>query len=572
MKKHVLFGWLLVSLASIGTGEAQGVEPIYDHACPPRTDCDGVCTFNFTPYYEQAVRLHDLLVGAADHKTVRLEEFPNTNDPKLQQMRETWYVRKASLTGQTGPLYRCWNSAIPDHRESSSSSEGSPAYSCVSGPPNILTNPWIDSAKASRTPVGSTTSGLLPLRRYVKSGGTDYRTWIEATPNGYVLNTTFSSTNARLGYQRFGKLLHMDQVLGTGANSGYGLNFLDNGVLKVDFNSIWGNAIGRITQLATGRQIVSEPIGDMVQSVVRFENRDPDCRVPNPTQSGGAQCVAPDYSITTRWAGSPVVSTTRNGTNPQAPQTFTSVVRPLDFCHNGRNRLTTGATPSWPGTTDTDPLLWNGFIQRSETLSCKLGTTVRKDVLRTVSRYQLAQNHTGDITAVVAGNEYWLRPKDLVTGTQTTTEWDFRIYCKNLATGNARQMLVSANGKTRVNVSDNTCGNPPNDTTSPRAPHAIIASRTDGTFAYAVAQLKPGLSTGVTFRCAAGAGCGNPTKGAVIIQVGGPASLPLSKTQWSAPQESFLIVTSKGVIMDNAINRLNELYQEAIAGGVDCLN
>ena len=583
MKKHALFGWIILAvLVGSGSGEAQEADPTILASSCADPSCDGVCTFDWTPYYEKAVRLQDLQEETADHKTVRLEEFLKT-DPRLQSMRETWYVRKDGLLSQTGALYRCLDSTIPDHRESAVSSEGSPAYSCFSGSTaNILANPWLSAAAPSRTPAGGSPSGLVPLRRYLQSSGTDYRTWISVPPSGYTLNTIFSGSSTRLGYQRFGKLLDKEQVIGSGESSGYGVHFLENAFLRVDFNSTWGNAVGRITQVATGRQIVSEPIGDMMQSVVRFNAGDPDCRVPNPTQSGGAQCVSPDYSITTRWAGSPVLAASRVGTDPLAPQTLTSVVRPLDFCHNGKNRLTDeqgnviGTTPPWPGTTDTDPLLWNGFIERSETLGCKLGTVVRKDVLRTVSRYQLANLHTGVETQAVVLNTHWLKPTDLVAGTPTTTEWDFKIYCKDLETGDIRQLLAAASGsgQTQVNATDDTCGALPDSTQDdPRHRHAVIASRTDGTFAYAVARLNisPGGFTTVSFRCAAGAGCNNPTKGTVIIQVNTTAH-QLAKNQWSAPQESFLIVNSKGVILDNAINRLNELNTEAMAGGVSCLD
>lgn len=578
MRKQCLF-WLLLAILGRGAAvEAEEVEPIFDYACPPGTGCDSVCSFDWTPYYEQMVRTQDLLEGTADSKTVRLVEFSST-DARLQQMRETWYTRRGSLSGQTAPFYRCKNSSVPDHRDSASSSEGSPSYDCTNlGVPVIQANPWLDAAKTSRTPVGSATSGLLPLRRYLKSGGMDHKTWTSTTPAGYALNTTFSSANARLGYERFGKLLDKSQVIGAGESSGYGTHFLDNTILRVDFNRTWGNAIGRITQLSTGRQIVSEPIGDMVQSVVRFNAGDPDCRVPNPTQSGGAECVAPNYSITSRWAGSPVISTSRTGTDSAAPQMFTSIVRPLDFCHNGRNGLVGGgSTPPWSGTTATDPLAWNGFTERSDTLTCKLGAVVRKDVMKTVSRYQLTGNHSGSETQVVALNTHWLKPKDLVTGTPSVTEWDFKIYCKNLETGEVRQMLASSSGKTLVNAQDSSCGAPAGSATNfpARQRHAIIASRTDGTFAYAVARLNlpPGVFTNVAFRCAAGAGCNDSTKGTVIIQAH-TTGIQLSKIQWSTPQESFLIVNSKAIIMDNSPNRLNELNNEFLAGGgvVDCMN
>jgi hypothetical protein len=578
------------------TARAQETEPAPEEACPgsPRTDCDGICSFDWRPYYEQGVRLLEQKVSQ-DYQTVRLEDFKFQveSDPVYNTLRETWYVRKLSQPGQTGLIYRCKNSTIPDTRDSTSTTEGAPAYNCFSvGIPNILATPWLATAHAGRTPLGRTSSGLLPLRRYKRSGGTDYRTWIATSPVGYLLDLVLGGTGSgsRLGYQRFGKQLRKLHVLTPGPESGYGVNFLQNNNLRVEHNRTWGNAIGQIRQLGSGRQIVSEPIGDMVQSVLRFDRGDPDCRVPNPTQSGGAQCVSPDYSRTTRWAGSPVISETRTGTSVNAPQTFTTVVRPLDFCHNGRNRVTIRdengvpretTTPPWPGTTDTDPLLWNGFIERSDTLTCKLGKNMRHEILRTVSRYQLAGNHSGTVTAVAPLNTYWLKPKDLVVRA-TETQWDFMVYCKNLDTGVVRRILnVLQNGATIegtvVNgADDGSCGLEPGTiepegVVLPRARHAVIATRADGSFAYAVARLDvpPGGYTNVKFRCAGG--CDNSSHGTVIIQAQ-TASLQLSKTAWSAPQESFLLVGSKAILMDGPANRLGELQAEAVAGGVNCSN
>ncbi|HBL25993.1 MAG TPA: hypothetical protein DD490_04070 [Acidobacteria bacterium] len=546
----------------------------------------------------------DMKVGQ-DYQTVRLEDIrPSVEtNPVLGTLRETWYVRKESQPGQTGLIYRCTNSAIPDARDSTSTTEGAPAYNCFTGStPNVLANPWIATAHADRTPSGRTSSGLLPLRRYKRSGGPDYRTWLATSPIGYLFDLVLggSGSGSRLGYQRFGKLLRKSHVLIPGPESGYGVNFLQNNNLRVDFNRTWGNAIGQIRQLGTTRQIVSEPIGDMVQSVLRFDRGDPDCRVANPTQSGGAQCVSPDYSRTTRWAGSPVISETRTGTSAAAPQTFTSVVRPLDFCHNGKSRVTIrdqngvpreSTTPPWPGATETDPLLWNGFIQRSDTLTCKLNannntTNMRHEILRTVSRYQLAKNHTGTATAVAPLNTYWLRPKDLIGKPVQpgAKEMDFVVICKNLDTGRWRQILnvVASDGSLVEGTAifgrdDGTCGVAPGTVDTEgnfhqRARHAVVATRLDGTFAYAVARLDvpPGGYTNVSFRCAGG--CPDPSLGTLIIQAQ-TASVLLSQDAWSAPQESFLLVGSRSILMDGPNNRLDELKAEAVSiGGLNCFN
>ena len=598
MKKIALAYLLAMELSTIGIALAQEVEPEPAESCPgsPREDCDRVCSFDWRPYYEQGVRVMNRKVGQ-DFMSVRLDDFPIADEGNLifGVLRETWYVRREGLEGQSGPLYRCVNSLLLDSRDSVSTSEGAPAYNCfVGSSPNILANPWLASAQSGRKPTEVASSGLLPLRRYRKTGGTDYRTWTASVPAGFTLDTLLGSPSAtRYGYQRFGKLLKKDQVLGAGESSGYGTYSLNNGTLWVDLNSTWGNAIGKIRHIPSGQQIVSEPIGDMVQSVIRFDSGDPDCWVPNPTQSGGAQCVSPDYSRTSRWAGSPMISVTRNGTSQNAPQTFISVIRPLDFCHNGRNRMSSGegegepaadvGTPAWAGATETDPLLWNGFIERTETLACRLGSnaTLRKEVLRSTSRYQLADIHGGLVTKVSVLNTYWLKASALVSGTQPTMEWDLKIYCKDLERNTVRQLLATPSGKTKVNPKSEesdggTCGvapgTPRQDISSQRARHAIIAARSDGSFVYAVARMNvpPGGYTNVTLRCAAGPGCTNPEKGTVIIQAH-TLLVPLSKTAWSSPQESFLIVGNKGAVMDAPSNRLAELNAEAMTvAGVNC--
>lgn len=581
---HLLIAGVLLT----HVGSAQEIEPIYANSvtgdatyCGQNSGCNGTCEFNWAPYYEKASRLVDLPVGT-DFKTVRTNEpayvAPFADLPATA--RDIWYVRKDSLPNESAVLYRCFSGAVNDYRDSSSTSEGAPAYNClVNGQPAVQGNPWNDNAKANRTPVGYSTSGLQPLRRYLKTGGTDYKTWNSSTPVGYQLNTTFNGS--RSGYERFGNLLRKTDVIGVNGSggAGYGTYFLDNGAWKVDFNSVWGDSVGRITQIATGKQIVSEPIGDMVGSVVRFSHGDPDCRVPNPTMSGGAICVAPQYSLSSHWAGSPVITTVRTGTDPAAPQSFTSVVRPLDFCHNGVDG-TPGQKPRWPLTTDSDPLIWNGFIERTDTLTCKLGAVARKDVLRTVSRYQLAGNHTGGTTSGFVINTHWLKITDLVTTgaglTNDQNERSLKVYCKDLETGIVRQILAAPNGGTLVSLNqedqDSSCGSTnPNDPNAPRHRHAVIAAKNDGTFAYAVARLNvpPGASTNVTMRCASS--CTVASSGTLIIQ-SNTTSLQMSKTQWSAAQESFLVVNNKGVIMDNAVNRLNELNNEALTGGVNCLN
>ena len=64
--------WLLTGFLVAGMVQAQETEPDPAEACPgsPRTDCDGVCSFDWRPYYEQVVRLTDRKLGQ-DFRTSR---------------------------------------------------------------------------------------------------------------------------------------------------------------------------------------------------------------------------------------------------------------------------------------------------------------------------------------------------------------------------------------------------------------------------------------------------------------------------------------------------------------------
>jgi hypothetical protein len=84
-------------------------------------------------------------------------------------------------------------------------------------------------------------------------------------------------------------------------------------------------------------------------------------------------------------------------------------------------------------------------------------------------------------------------------------------------------------------------------------------------------DVPPGGYTNVKFRCAADRS--NSSRGTLIIQAQ-TASVQLAKNAWSAPQESFLLVGSRAILMDGPANRLGELRAEAVTvpGRVDCLN
>nr|HRC85596.1 hypothetical protein [Thermoanaerobaculia bacterium] len=420
----------------------------------------------------------------------------------------------------------------------------------------------------------------------------DHITWLPgATPAGYVADATYDglSNPERLGYPRFGNKLTKADVLGTatctpGASTvytgpAYGTHFLDNGVLRLDFNRVWGNALGRITQVSSCHQIVSEPIGDLVQTVVRFPDAvqpdgtaidDPDCRNPNPTQSGGVwgntSTEPTNYGKTEYWTGSPVLSTTK--TTVGESQVLTSVVRPFEFVNNGVNQGD-GSVP-WSGAEPRSPLAWKGFIERTDVLGCKIGSVspiTRRDVVKTTSRLILAPNNGFSSYNVYSLNTYWLKATDLVVNTVPVV-WDFKIECKNLRTGVIRPLLADAAGNVILNQGDASCGDDDNDPATAPDDHAILVTKKDGSFGYAVERLNLVVNEGtnVTFRCVANP-CDTNDKGALIIQ---PARNQFSsrssvnKTSWSIPLDTFLVVNNR----NSMLIRLDELRTD----GGDCLN
>jgi hypothetical protein len=392
------------------------------------------------------------------------------------------------------------------------------------------------------------------MRRYIKTSINDHKTWLfSSAPAGYSVNATWWASGAtpRLGYERFGNKLKKADVLA----AAYNTHFLDNGVVRVDFNKIWGNAIGKITQLSSGKQIARESIGDMVQTVVRFGGG-AGCTIPNPTQSGGAHCntnAAPQtYRLTERWAGSSVISTTKIPANPLRtdPQTLTSVVRPLEFCHNGQVMNTT----PWPGADPLSPLAWRGFMERSDTLTCRLLGTGRKDVVKTSSRIKLGEGSGISSNIGNTLNTHWLEESVIgdarVAGAVVVEE-------VNLTTGAVTPVTVSWNGSqilldgatryVRQNMANSTA--------------LMISNNTRG-FGYAVAKLnpRPDDELALEFRCTTDC---EPANVAVIVQVNRTAD-SYSTNAWSTPQESFLVVNNRS----SMLTRLNEIY----ADGGDCLN
>jgi hypothetical protein len=93
------------------------------------------------------------------------------------------------------------------------------------------------------------------------------------------------------------------------------------------------SATRKITSLPTGRQLVRERIGTMVQStiVTQAPQDPPNVYRYNPTESGGTD--AWNYGSTRRWTGSPVLSAT--GANPLVTE-----LKPLNVLHKSGREMT----------------------------------------------------------------------------------------------------------------------------------------------------------------------------------------------------------------------------------------
>lgn len=309
--------------------------------------------------------------------------------------RETWYIPRDNLAS-TAPLYRNYKPDYGDHMDSWFAGEGGYNLEFMHG------YPWT----FQRT-------GTRPLTRYLNGGIFDHRLWFNsAPPAGYSADVVMSSANGipRYGYQRFGNLLDRCQTWAVAYDA---TNKLENATLKVEFNKIWGNAIGKITHLPTGRQIVDEDIGAMVQSTI-FHGTPADlpltCCLVNPTEAGGGDGA--NYGNTRRWAGSPILSTYTAGNMRE------TVVKPLNYAHN-----------PFIGTDKYSPLLWNGAFKKTVTLGYTAGGATYQDVLKIVFGAKLDSDAPpamiASYTSTNLDNTFWLW-RDPVAATMDETRVEER--------------------------------------------------------------------------------------------------------------------------------------------------
>ncbi len=417
---------------------------------------------------------------------------------------ETWYVPRDAASG-AGPLYRHLG-GVNDHMDSPSASE--PGYTVGLGG-NPLGFPWT-----------SALAGTSSIRRYFKSSSADHRTWLlTSPPAGYSTDVTWDSGSGtpRYGYQRFGNLLDQCSTIALADPIG---TKIQNSKVRVGFNPIWGNAIGEITHLATGKQIVSHSIGDMVQSVIFYGGHPEAANLVNPTQSGGADCW--NYGSTRRWAGSPVISSTTSRTTPKF---FQTVVRPLNFCHN-----------DYQGNDPWSPLAWRGQFRLTTSVGCRLGGTLYDDVIKVefeAKKDADAVNFTQN--PLNMNNVGWLLPHPF----GDCRNQDVRIDVVNLVTG-------------ALDSTDYPACNEEIKRT-PATNKGLRITSADGTFAVGFASVGTLAQLSVNFSC--NMGCGLEHQRLI------PGSFrfrTVGSSTW-AKEDAFWVVGTPAEVL----TRLQQLYQDS---------
>jgi len=362
--------------------------------------------------------------------------------------QETWYIPSTNLAN-TAPLYRLYSPSNLDHMDWTSG---------VTGYNTEFTHgyPWTYQEQ-----------GTLPISRYLKSSIFDHRTWLNSQiPTGYAIDAILSTANGlpRYGYERYGNLLDQCSVINTGNSVG---TKLQNSKLRVGFNPIWGNAISEITQLSSNKQVVSHSIGDMVQSVLWYGGPAGGPLL-NPTQSGGADCW--DYGATRRCEATPVISSSVSGTNPK---TFTTTVRPLNFCHD-----------DFQGNDVWSPLAWRGLFRLTTTLGCNLSGTLYEDVLQI--QHEAEKDATAPFTdnPINMNNTGWLIPNAFGD-------------CRNR---NIKIEIVDLTNGSIVSTYNPACNDPTVALSNPINKGLRISSA-DGTFALGFARVGQAAQLDFTVTC-----------------------------------------------------------------------
>lgn len=432
-------------------------------------------------------------------------------------MRETWYIARDNLAG-TAPFHRLIG--MNDHMDSDDPNEAASL-----GYTHELTHgyPWTSQLPGTRA-----------ITRYLRGDIFDHRTALNnVTPAGYAFDRRWDTGSGvpRYGYQRFDTKLQFCDVLAAGYKES-----ISNTKMKVDFNKIWGNAIGRITWKPTNTQLVREQIGAMVQSTLFNSTSNGNCCKYNPTQSGGADNA--NFGNTRRWAGSPVLSSSISGT------THTTEVKPLQYSFN-----------EWTGTDAYSPLMWRGTFRRTTRLGYTIDTTTYEDVM--LLRFEAKRESTTKADGQNMNNTFWLSMAPLGDGNLK----NFEIALVDLDTGATTQLQHPAEGFNGT-IALNTYNAP---TITNRG---ILLSRADGSFAMGFHNGTPVTDYHVMYFC----------DGAVPVN--GQCALPeyqsivfnsfrvhtLTTSYGPAIEDTYFVVGDRATV----IRRLKQLKCALANGGAAC--
>lgn len=265
-------------------------------------------------------------------------------------LRETYYIRRDATSG-TAPFYRLFSPPFGDHIDTPDPADGSYGYYTE----GIHGYPYTSQA-----------AGTAPITRYFKGSVFDHRTSSQSpSDTAYALDATFSAGFGvpRYGFPRFNNCLDNSSVADNSSSYQYSLT---SSAIRIDFNKVWGNAIGKLTHLASGRQLVTySDAGSLIQAALFLG-----CCAINPTEFGGADGTW--YSNTLLWAGSPILSASFAG---NVPQSLTTTLRPLNSDHD------IGVNSAGLATDPNSPLMWRGTFQKVTTLGYTIGPTTYQDVV-----------------------------------------------------------------------------------------------------------------------------------------------------------------------------------------------
>lgn len=323
-------------------------------------------------------------------------------------IRETWYISRDNLAG-TAPLFRFYSLPLLDHLDSPNANAGASIgyiQELIHG------YPWT----GQRT-------GMTPLTRYLNTNIFDHTLYVSgAAPQAYVTDVEWGDNSSlkAFGYQRYGNLLEACHVV----NSQY-MDTLSNPVFEVKFNRIWGHAIGSITHLPTGQELVRDGIGEMVQSTL-FAGSGTDlpgnCCNYNPTQSGGIDIY--NGSNTKRWVGSPILANFQQ-LEDGLPQQI-SEVRPVNWKYT-----------AWQGNSGWEPLLWRGTFNKVITLGQILEGIQYDDVFKMSFQAKIDEDAPAEmLRSPSMNNVFWLTMNPIGDGNVD----NFPIELLDVATGNLEDL------------------------------------------------------------------------------------------------------------------------------------